>query len=319
MEKVYVYHHNDHDGIISAGVLYNLNLKEKYKSEDIIFNMIDYQVNLNFDHINPEDKVYFLDYSFSNTHNIEAFKNLIKNGNENITWIDHHKSSVKILNDLKQEHELENFVIDGIVQEGLCGAAWTYLYCYEMHEEFAYNSREHYADRFQNNKHIPQFLKYIDDYDCWKHIYPETNDFHYGLTVSDPKDPIISTLLEKQPAIRARNYVIQIIESGKEIQKYLNFENREYHVNMYGFEYTLPEDHGGYKCFCLNRKGNSIMFGDKVKEYDAVIPFYFNGNRWTYSMFTEKDNVDCESVARSYGGGGHLKAAGWTSDKLIFE
>lgn len=61
------------------------------------------------------------------------------------------------------------------------------------------------------------------------------------------------------------------------------------------------------------------MFGDKVNEYDAVIPFYYNNGKWTYSMFTTKDNVDCESTARSYGGGGHLKAAGWVTDELIFK
>ena len=61
------------------------------------------------------------------------------------------------------------------------------------------------------------------------------------------------------------------------------------------------------------------MFGDKIKEYDAVIPFYYINGKWKYSIFTEKDNVDCESIAKYYGGGGHKKAAGWVIDDLIFE
>lgn len=39
-EKVYVYHHNDHDGIVAAGVLYNLYPDSQNK--EFIFNMIDY-------------------------------------------------------------------------------------------------------------------------------------------------------------------------------------------------------------------------------------------------------------------------------------
>lgn len=312
MRKYYIYHHNDHDGIVAAGVLYNLLLKKIpfFSSEDAIFNMIDYQQKLNFDMITSCDEVYFLDYSFSNKHNIDMLEKLIQRvGNDNIYWIDHHKTSMGVL---------EEYNIPGIRMEGLCGAALTYLFCMDLLSRW---SKESYASSFHNSESIPKFLKYIDDYDCWKQLYPETNDFHYGFTISDPKDARISVLLN--PVVKSAGYIgsilSNIIEKGKGIQEYLKFENKEYHIDMYGFEFTLPEEHGGYKCFCLNRKGNSLMFGDKIKEYDAVIPFYYINGRWTYSMFTAKDGVDCEAVARSYGGGGHLRAAGWTSDELIFD
>ena len=309
MKKVYIYHHNDHDGIVAAGILYNYIIDIGiYKPEDIIFNMIDYQKELNFDHIDFDnnEQVWFLDYSFSNEYNKKEFEKLLKRRKytSDITWIDHHKTSVRLF---------EGYQIPGIRDTALSATALTYfvlnLGSFDYTEVIDDMT---IADLIHKNKHVPKFIKYIDDYDCWKKLYPETNDFHYGLTLSDPKDPIINKLLNSNKDIN------DIISTGKKIQEYLAFENKEYHVDMYGFEYILPEEHGGYKCFCMNRKGNSIMFGDKIKEYDAVIPFYFNGSRWTYSMFTEKDNVDCESVARSYGGGGHLKAAGWTFDKLIF-
>ena len=308
--KIYVYHHNDHDGIVAAGVLYNYyrDIKEKF-----VFNMIDYNTVLNFDHIDFEnrDMVYFLDYSFSNKENIEEFKKLLNRRlhSNDVVWIDHHKTSV--------ESELNNFYhIPGVRRIGLCGAAWTYLYLNMSHfSKFDINSRDDIPELFHNSEDIPKFLKYIDDYDCWKHLYPETNDFHYGLTVSDLTDIGITLLIENSDGVYP--YIGNIIEQGQAIQRYLDFENKEYHVDMYGFEYTLPEEHGGYRCFCMNRKGNSLMFGDKINEYDAVIPFYFNGERWTYSMFSNKDHIDCSEVAKSYGGGGHKGAAGWTSDKLL--
>lgn len=310
MNTVYVYHHNDHDGIVAAGVLYNYFMEEKYLEDmdlKIVFNMIDYNMELNFDHIDFEnwDEVYFLDYSFSNKHNRDEFEKLLKrriDGDE-VVWIDHHKTSIGVF---------EEYNILGIRREGLCGAAWTYLFyntdCIEP-ELFDGDI----FDVFHNSSLVPAFLKYIDDYDCWKKLYPVTNDFHYGFTVSHPTDAVIYNLLHSSVGID------KIIFAGEKIQEYLKFNDKEYHVDMYGFEYTLPEEHGGYKCFCLNRKGNSLMFGDKVKEYDAVIPFYYVDGKWKYSMFTDKDNVDCEAVAKSYGGGGHTKAAGWVIDNLIFE
>ena len=311
-EKIYVYHHNDHDGIVAAGVLYNYH--KNTHADKFVFNMIDYNMLLNFDHVDFDngDRVFFLDYSFSNKDNIEAFKKLLSRRAHinDVVWIDHHKTSV--------ESELNNhYMIPGIRRIGLCGAAWTYLYLNAS--EFTYTdleSRDDIPDLFHKSLKIPRFLKVIDDYDCWKGLYRITNDFHYGFTVSTPVDNMIGVLLCNSED--SDKYINAIGHMGETVRQYLNFENKEYHVNMYGFEYILPEEHGGYKCFCMNRKGNSHMFGSKINEYDAVIPFYFNGERWTYSMFSNKDHIDCSEVAKSYGGGGHKGAAGWTSDKLLF-
>lgn len=307
MGKVYVYHHNDHDGIVAAGILYKYYLKKQnYSIDDIVFNMVDYTMDLNFDHIDLEyDIVFFLDYSFSNENNRREFESLLKRRtvDSDVTWIDHHKSSIGLFND---------YNIYGIRDISLCGAAWTYLWAKGVALQFI-NTTKEYSKTFHESTDIPLYLKYIDDYDCWKGLYKMTNDFHYGLNVSSPWDGNMKSLLKDD-----HDFIAKICTTGEAIQNYLNFENKEYHVDMYGFEYTLPEEHGGYKCFCMNRKGNSLMFGDKVNEYDAVIPFYYNNGKWTYSMFTIKDNVDCEATARSYGGGGHLKAAGWSIDRFIF-
>lgn len=304
MSKIYIYHHNDHDGIVAAGILYNC-LSERRKSS-VIFNMIDYDQLLNFDHINFGncDEVYFLDYSFSNKNNQDQFEKLLKrriDGDE-VVWIDHHKTSIGLF---------EEYDITGIRDTAVCGAAWTYLWCTNI-INIIKNSGDDCSTTFHNHSCIPRFLKYIDDYDCWKKLYKETNDFHYGLTISNPKDVDINS------SFFSCGNLENIINTGKEIQKYLQFNDREYHVNMYGFEYTLPEEHGGLKCFCLNRKGNSLMFGDKINKYDAVIPFFYVNGKWKYSIFSNKENIDCSEVAKSYGGGGHKGAAGWVLDELIF-
>lgn len=314
MSKIHIYHHNDHDGIVSAGVLYNFLLdRDVYRTEDISFYMIDYNKLLNFDHINFEklDQVYFLDYSFSNKYNIAQLEKLLNRRlrKDDVVWIDHHLSSMDLFN---------NYDIEGVRNTSLCGAAWTYVYCHGWIGQYDDITKErNISTSFHNDPKIPMFLKYIDDYDCWKKLYKHTNDFHYGLTISDPTDETISRLLVTDDGIIGA--IENVAFKGKDIQEYLNFENKEYHINMYGFEYVLPEEHGGLRCFCINRKGNSLMFGDKIKEYDAVIPFYFNNGKWTYSIYTNKDEINCEEVAKSYGGGGHKGAAGWVGDFIFVE
>lgn len=319
MNKTYVYHHNDHDGIVAAGVLYYYLMKTGiFIKDDFVFNMIDYDKKLNFDHIDfkDDDEVFFLDYSFSNEDNIEEFKKLLDrriDGRE-VIWIDHHKSSIGML---------EEYNISGIRNKELCGAALTYLWFTDAYDPFnslSTKTTPEYglSEIFHESKAVPKFLKYIDDYDCWKHLYSNTNDFHYGLIISNPTDMIIDRFLSYSDDIMADTYINTCLK-GKEVQAYLNFEHEEYHVKMYGFEFTLPEEHGGLKCFCLNRKGNSIMFGDKLDEYDAVIPFFFVNGKWRYSIFSNKEHIDCCDIAKTYGGGGHKGAAGWTIDEFIFK
>lgn len=312
MGKVYIYHHNDHDGIVAAGILrQHLFEVEKRKLEDLKFIMIDYDMELNFDHIDFEesrDKVYFLDYSFSNKRNQEEFKKLLdrRRVDRDVKWIDHHITSIGMFSE---------YLIPGVRNTALCGAAWTYLYCEGLADDML-TLEDRISTVFHEGKTIPTFLKYIDDYDCWKHIYGDTTRyFHYGFNVDTPMAVSIRKLLKHDKKADFR--IIDIIKTGEIIMEHNKFEDKNYHVDMYGFEFTLPEEHGGIKCFCLNRKGNSIMFGDKVNEYDAVIPFFYVNGKWKYSIFSNKPHVNCEAIAKTYGGGGHPKAAGWVGDFIF--
>ena len=59
------------------------------------------------------------------------------------------------------------------------------------------------------------------------------------------------------------------------------------------------------------------MFLDEIEKYDIVCPFYFNGNNFIYSLFTAKEDIDCEYIAKRLGGGGHRQASGFCKDSLI--
>ena len=80
-----------------------------------------------------------------------------------------------------------------------------------------------------------------------------------------------------------------------------------------------------YKVLCMNRGGNSQVFGDKFYEYDAVVLFTFDGESFRHSMFSRKENgAECFIPALfmkhffGLNGGGHEHAAGWNSKEIIF-
>ena len=193
MNKIYIYHHNCNDGAIAAGILYNFLLdKEIYKDEDIIFNKVDHLTNLDFSMVNfkENDKVYFLDYII-NSHNQNEFQKLLddRDHEDDVIWIDHHITSINSF--IKED-------IPGIRNTSLCVSAWVYLYCQGKLEDcIDYLDSEDgifISKKFHKSPDIPTILKYIDDYDCCKGLYPE-NDFYLGLQISDPKTPKLCELL----------------------------------------------------------------------------------------------------------------------------
>ena len=98
-----------------------------------------------------------------------------------------------------------------------------------------------------------------------------------------------------------------------------------------GFEVTLKKkwdlvNTTTLSCLAVNSGGNSYLFGSLFEEYDAVIPFYFDGALWNYSIFShESKPFDVSLVAKYYlnkygiTGGGHIHAAGWSTPKCIFD
>ena len=101
-------------------------------------------------------------------------------------------------------------------------------------------------------------------------------------------------------------------------------------VESYGFELEIE----GMRCYIMNMAlAGSQWFGedDMEEKYDMLIRYVYNGkiDRYEYSLYSTKPNVNCAAIAERYGGGGHKGAAGFTScfpikfskgnDKLPFD
>lgn len=56
------------------------------------------------------------------------------------------------------------------------------------------------------------------------------------------------------------------------------------------------------------------------EKHDVMCAYaQMKNGKWKVSLYTTKDTIDCGVIAKTFGGGGHKKAAGFTCDKLPWE
>jgi oligoribonuclease NrnB/cAMP/cGMP phosphodiesterase (DHH superfamily) len=276
------FYHNDLDGEASG---FTVAKYEGNNNSDNYFK-VDYTMDLTpiIENIKQYERVYFVDYSF--TEKTLYILNQLLSKQCEIIWCDHHISSLNLI----EKYPLLN-KIKGIRREGISGAALTYMYFNNI-----------------SFKNLPMYIKYISDYDCWKYEYGDyTTYFKLGMDTipHDIFDNIWNEFIDIDT-------VFKVIEKGKLIKTYIDLDNKEY-LDSYGYESELE----GYKCYVINKKTNSWIFGDKINEYPLVIVWVFDGEKYSYSLFSESKEIDCSKIAEKFGGGGHKGAAGFSGDRLL--
>lgn len=286
------FYHYDLDGKCAGSIV--AKYEDNYDPSN--YFMVDYVQKIPVENISNNEKVYFVDYSFTeNTKNV-LYELIDKKCD--IVWIDHHTSSINLV---KSNPELEN--INGIRLEGISGAALTYMYLYDK--------------KFDE---LPYYVKLVSDYDCWKYDFePDTTMFKLGM------DSINHDALENiwkffdyesnhKLEYPVERYLNDIINRGRTIKEYIEYDNIMYR-DSYGYESSIS----GYRCFVVNKKTNSWIFGELYEKYPLVAVWVFNGEKYQYSLYSSKEDVDCSKIAESYGGGGHKGAAGFTHNDLLLK
>lgn len=279
------FYHNDIDGRCAGALV--AQYEQNHNRED--FYEIDYVTPLPLDVIQPGERVYFVDYSFTGNTVWQLSKILEKT--QDIIWIDHHTSSMELEKALPWTCK-----ISGNREEGISGAALTYMWLNQC--EFS---------------DLPFFIKLISDYDCWQFEYdPDTTYFKLGLETNayDALDPVWPLLLEYGAGFA---FCDELLDKGEIIKSYVD-ENNDYYRDHYAYESEID----GLKCLVINKKSNSWAFGDRYDDYPLCMVWVFDGSKYVYSIFSGKEDVNCATIASKFGGGGHKGAAGFSSDKLLF-
>lgn len=300
------FRHNDMDGYCSAAiVMYFLNYRQPDRFIEMNYSSKDEEhLQYIIDHVDVNTDIYIVDYSFTEKtkHLLEA---LLKKGHK-VIWIDHHDSSIELI---KKYPELSprrsDYNIDGIVSKDGSGAYLAYRY-------------------FRPNHGVPRFIELVSDYDTFANRIENSCYYKLGIDTyinSKTKNDAYTVFINQLSRLNNDGHKniltvdsISIINKGKIIKDYIDAENYK-DITSYGYESQLED---GTKIYCINRKTNSWVFGEKYNQYDAVVVYIFDGEKYRYTMYSHDNIYDCGKYAESKGGGGHRGAAGFTSTELLF-
>lgn len=289
-----VFYHSDNDGKCAGYLVRRLNkLTDNFDDEYI---KINYGMEFPFDSIGKDEIVYIVDYSIL-PEEMDRLLEITKN----VIWIDHHKSAIA-------RYENYDKKIDGLRYDGIAGCMLTYCYL-----QYLVNGVEFSTDL---TKTAQTFIKLIADYDVWTFKYGDTTrKFQKGFELY-PHEPLnrIWDELEEESRITSTLMLNEILNKGNTIIEYRKNMMKDY-CESKGFEAMLDN----YKCFAINMASVSSddFVIDNADDYDILVGFSFDGEKWTYSLRSTK--VDCSECAMKFGGGGHKGAAGFSSPEFVMK
>ncbi len=197
------------------------------------------------------------------------------------TWIDHHKTAIE---------KCDGLEISGFREIGKAGCELTWEYLFP-------------------DSVIPNAVYYLGRYDVWDHSNKKTLPFQYGMRSENliPESHMWGNLFDNQG-------FLSILNKGYVIYDYQISQNKLFARSSFESEFN------GLRVICINRSYTNSQVFDSVydsEKHDAMLTFSFNGEKWTYSIYSTKKEIDVSEIAKSYGGGGHAGAAGFMCDCMI--
>jgi len=274
------FYHRDMDGKCAAAIVYHYPhlMQDGITLYSPEMIDIDYKDTIDLKTILPHEEIWIVDFSFKP----EVMEELLKI-TKTITWIDHHKTAMEY----KYSVELEGFRDNNFSG---CELTWKYIH---------------------PNKPMPKIVKMLGRYDVW--------DFsEYGEDLNILQAGI--RLWETNPEhLNWIEWFKEYEDLNKELEGgYFALKYRNNQAASLIKAWSFFAEFEGYKAICCNAGSVSSQLFDSVKEdYDLMIPFVFDGEQWTVSLYTKKD-IDCSEIAKKYGGGGHKQAAGFQCKELPF-
>jgi oligoribonuclease NrnB/cAMP/cGMP phosphodiesterase (DHH superfamily) len=280
------FYHGDLDGKCAAAILYHSKV---LTCTPEMFSM-HYKNTLNLQNIQPHEEIWIVDFSFKP----DVMEELLKI-TQNIVWIDHHKTSMEY----KYSVELK-----GIRDNNFSGCELTWKYLYPAVP-------------------MPTIVKMLGRYDVWdfSKFGTNLNALQAGIQLQENNPESKNWGLWFGEGVLDHGGVLVPRSETPRLYHLLTEGGiaLKYRDNQYSYfikSYSFFAEFEGYKAICCNAGGASSQLFDSVTEdYDLMIPFVFDGEQWTVSLYTKKD-IDCSELAKKYGGGGHKKASGFVCREL---
>ncbi len=290
MRTICFYHSKDLDGFASGAIV-------KLKYPEAILIGFDYGQEFPVDKLMIDDEIIMIDVSLPITKMFDVARQV-----KSFIWIDHHKSAIDEFHDytrMKKYPYGYSSNITEVLEDGTaaCEIGWKYFFPYI---------------------NVPKAVRLLSQYDTWQNNDKALWDgmilpFQYGMRqiCNSPETFPEELFLETYDTEDDKTY--DIIRNGSVILSY-QAKISELACKKWSFECDID----GYRAICLNGGGfNSDVFKSTYnpEKHDIMMPFVFNGKEWVVSLYTFKD-IDVSQIAKSRGGGGHEKAAGFMMKNL---
>lgn len=314
-----ILHHNDRDGYMSAAVIINyFNSIQDVICYNISMNhtkpIISY-INDAIYNIDDYDEIFVVDYGIS----LKEDHDFMKKYANKIVWIDHHYGSMidPMNEDLKD--------IFGFRCNGISGAllTWAYFYDYAGTAKLIKSANANVTqkmldERMEENEtwyNMPKTIWYTHRYDTWD-INSQVESFNFGYYIDNLKCMVndLKYLASCNTPYYQDEFISRVIKRGFEIRNY-TIENNESFIRQFGILFTLRFNGKCYKALQVNMPmPSSIKFGRYVKDVEVLLPFYYTGDGYAYSLYKTDlapEELDVSEIAKLFNGGGHKNAAGF--------
>lgn len=263
---------------------------------------INYGQGFPWDRIEKDETVFMVDFTLQPFDQMERLDDLAS-----LVWIDHHKTEV-------EEANKRGFSCDGIrkIGTGACELTWKY---------FEYE-----------NPMCPLAILFLAQYDVWDHSDPAVLPFQYGFRMFPDTRPDNQELWEPffmgNGPLGDEWHIVR--ERGELLLEYEEQQNAKFCM-AYAFPTVLyfsepnNPDRILHDAICANRGFTNSKVFDSVYDptkHDMMITFCRlkpPAHKWTVSLYSTKPEIDCGQIARTFGGGGHKGAAGFSCKELPFE
>jgi oligoribonuclease NrnB/cAMP/cGMP phosphodiesterase (DHH superfamily) len=297
MVDVIIYHSADPDGVFSGAIALKANPGAR---------LIGYNYEPDFDHIIEQCrglKVFMVDVSPHNWADMHRLCGAAKW----VTWIDHHASALDEMRKHGTHQEFLNFSpVFETEKWGAAKATWEFFFA---------------------GIPMPPVVEMVAGYDAyrdygtakWRNEY-----FPFRFAVSHlrhPEDVLrefeLFDVVEGEDGEDVVYYddATPWLERGKAIALYVEGENA-FVANNDTLCFKTFFYHGNVRYWVL--VVNKPLFGDMFKsrdmgEYDFAVGFVAHRHEWKVSLRgTGKADIDLGQIAKTFGGGGHKNAAGFS-------
>lgn len=223
---------------------------------------------------------------------------------KSVVFIDHHVSIKDDVDELYKKYNNNNNITI-VYDDTRCGSTLAWLYFFERQK-------------------IPLFLKYVEDQDTGRWLYPKTKPFVFAMRTYYHLHMDKKTINKWMRLLNKEN-VANLIKKGTYMKKYNDhivnvnipkhtlesFPSRKiYEMNPKIF--TEPGQYKvavycGHNCPSVTELGTGAL--EKMPEIDFCIFWVYNLDSKRYVLSTRSREVDVSVICKLFNGGGHKLAA----------